>query len=95
MRAYESVFILNPGLSKDSEEKVVSEIQEVIVRHKGEIIQKQSWGKRKLASRLKKQNEGIYFFCEFKLSPATVKKIENIFKINETILRTLILRKEI
>ncbi|MFH2138431.1 MAG: 30S ribosomal protein S6 [Candidatus Omnitrophota bacterium] len=94
MNNYEGVFILKAALDKDTLEKVVEDIKGVISKNKGEVSQVQSWGKRKLAYLIQKQAEGIYYLMDFQLKPDVVKKIEGIFKINDSILRTLIIRKE-
>ena len=94
MNNYEAVFIFRANLDNDAQEKLVSEIKEVIAKHKGEVEQVQSWGKRKFTFLLKKQSEGIYYLVLFKLTSTVVKKIESIFKLNDSILRVLIIRKE-
>ncbi len=94
MNNYEAVFVFKANLDNDAQEKLVNEIKEVITKHKGEVEQVQSWGKRKFTFLIKKQSEGTYYLVLFKLNPAVVKKIENIFKLNDSILRVLIVRKE-
>ena len=94
MNRYEGVFILKSTLNNEAQEKLVEDIKGVITKHQGETIEVQNWGKRKLAYLIKKQHEGVYCFLEFKLVPTSVKKIEDLFKLNDSILRTLILRKD-
>ncbi len=94
MNNYEAVFIFRANLDNDTQEKLVNEIKEVITKHKGEVEDVQSWGKRKFAFLIKKQSEGIYYLVLFKLTSTVVKKIESIFKLNDSILRVLIIRKE-
>lgn len=47
MNNYEAVFIFRANLDNDAQEKLVNEIKEVITKHKGEVEQVQTWGKRK------------------------------------------------
>ncbi len=94
MNNYEAVFIFRANLDNDAQEKLINEIKEVIAKHKGEVEQVQSWGKRKFTFLIKKQSEGIYYLVLFKLTSTFVKKIENTFKLNDSILRVLIIRKE-
>ena len=94
MNNYEAVFIFRANLDKDAQEKLIEEIKELIVKNKGEVEQVQSWGKRKFTFLIKKQSEGTYYLVLFKLASAAVKKIESIFKLNDSILRVLIIRKE-
>ncbi len=94
MNNYEAVFIFRPNLENDAQEKLVDEIKEVITKHKGEVEDVQTWGKRKFTFLINKQSEGTYYLVLFKLAAETVKKIEGIFKLNDSILRVLIIRKE-
>ncbi|MCG2712585.1 MAG: 30S ribosomal protein S6 [Candidatus Omnitrophica bacterium] len=94
MNNYEAVFIFMANLDNDAQEKLVNEIKGIITKLKGEVEQVQSWGKRKFTFLIKKQSEGIYCLVLFKLSATVVEKIENIFKLNDSILRVLIVRRE-
>ncbi len=93
MNNYEGVFILKASLDTESQEKLIEEIKSVITKNKGETEQVQSWGKKKLAYLIKKQPEGIYYLVNFKLAPAALKKVENTYKLNDLILRVLLVRK--
>ena len=94
MNNYEGVFILKASLDNDAQEKVVEQIKEIVTKANGKIEQVQSWGKKKLAFLIKKQSEGCYYCIEFSLDPAAVKKIENSFRLNDSILRFMIINKE-
>ena len=94
MNIYEGVFILKATLNNVEKEKLIEEIKGVITKNKGEIIKVDNWGKRRLSYPIKKQSEGLYYLFDFKLVPTIVIKMENTFKLNDLILRTLIIRKE-
>jgi len=94
MNSYEAVFILKDNLDKESQEKVIEDIKGVIAKNKGEIEQVQAWGKRKFTFLIKKQSEGFYYLVLFKLAPAAVRKVESVFKLNDLILRVLIIAKK-
>lgn len=93
MNNYEGVFILKASLDNEAQEKAVEEIKTVITKNKGEVEQVQTWGKKKLAYLIKKQPEGIYYLVNFKLAPSALKKVENTYKLNDLILRVLLVRK--
>lgn len=94
MNSYEAVFILRDNLDKEGQEKVIEDIKGVITKNKGEVEQLQAWGKRKFTFLIKKQSEGLYYLVLFKLVPAAVKKVESIFKLNDSILRVLIIARD-
>jgi small subunit ribosomal protein S6 len=94
MNNYEGVFILKAALDNDGQEKLVEEIKAVIVKHKGTSGEVQNWGKKKFTFDIKKQAEGFYYCIDFSVDPAAVKKIESLFKLNDDILRVMIINKD-
>jgi len=94
MNNYEAVFILRATLDSEAQEKTIEEVKAVIVKSKGQVEELQTWGKKKFTFLIKKQAEGFYYLLNFKLKPEVVKKIENTFKLNDAILRVLIVRKD-
>jgi len=93
MNNYEGVFILKATLDNDAQQKLLEEIKGVITKNKGEIEQVQTWGKRKLSYLIKKQSDGIYYLIDFKLAPEGVRKVESTYRLNESIIRVLIIKK--
>ena len=94
MNNYEAVLIARAALSSDALEKLAEEMKGLIAKHKGEVAQLQTWGKRRLAFPIKKQQEGYYFLLEFALNPSELKKIEHSFTLNDSLLRTMVIKKE-
>jgi len=50
------------------------------------------WGRRRLAYEVKKNAEGIYAVITLNAEPATVKELDRQLTLNESILRTKVLR---
>ena len=94
MNSYEGVFILKASLDNDAQEKLVEEIKAVINKNKGTSGEVQTWGKKKFTFDNKKQSEGFYYCLDFSLDPSSVKKIESMFKLNDDILRVMIISKK-
>ena len=51
------------------------------------------WGKRRLAYEIEKNNEGIYAVIDLNATPDTVNELDRQLKLNESVLRTKVLRK--
>jgi small subunit ribosomal protein S6 len=51
------------------------------------------WGKRRLAYEIAKHNEGIYAVIDLNAEPKTVTELDRQLKLNESVLRTKVLRK--
>jgi small subunit ribosomal protein S6 len=52
------------------------------------------WGRRRLASEIDKQAEGIYAVVQLTAEPATVKELDRQLGLNESILRTKVMRPD-
>lgn len=92
MESYEAIFIFKPDLTKDSLDKVLKQVQDVIVKHKGSSVEIKDWGKQKLAYPITKCKEGFYYLINFHIDTDAVSKIRSSFNLNESILRVLITR---
>lgn len=94
MRTYEGMFLLSPKLTDASLEQAISTIKDTFERNNSTVEKIENIGKKVLAYKIKKFKEGTYVLFNFKSKPSTIMAIEKIFKLNESILRTLIILKE-
>jgi small subunit ribosomal protein S6 len=66
-----------------------------VVKSDGGTIEKiEVWGKRRLAYEILKHTEGIYAMLEVACEPATVTELDRQLGLNESVLRTKVLRRE-
>ena len=95
MRHYELMVILNPDL----EERTVSPLLEQylnVVRTAGGSVEKVDvWGRRRLAFEIDKNAEGIYAVVTLNAEPATVKELDRQLSLNESVLRTKVIRPDL
>jgi small subunit ribosomal protein S6 len=95
LRNYELMVILDPNL----EERTVAPSLDAylnLVRQDGGSVEKVDvWGRRRFAYEVKKQIEGIYAVVELTAEPATVKELDRQLGLNESVLRTKVLRPDI
>ncbi len=94
MRDYEMVFIIHPEIDGDEAEDVVDDVKDLITKNDGKVTKVESWGLRKLAYPIKKQQEGRYVLMEFDLEPQSISEIERVLKLTEPVMRHLIIRLE-
>lgn len=92
MRAYEVMVILDPSLDERTIEPSLDKYLNVIRNDGGTVDNVDVWGRRKLAYEIKKNEEGIYAVLNLNAEPATVKEFERQLSLNESILRTKVLR---
>ncbi len=92
---YEMLYII--PLSATSEDNVQSSMDQVtkILKEAGaEITRDDDWGKIKMNYPIKQYNHGNYVLLEFDLSPEKLKQVDNEIKINPSVLRHLIVKKD-
>lgn len=93
MRQYEVAVVLHPDLEIDLE-RALTKIEAVITGLGGKINNKDNWGKRKLAYKIKKQDWGIYVFYQVSLDPSQVQQLDNTLRITEEVMRYLVVSLE-
>jgi small subunit ribosomal protein S6 len=92
MNKYEAMFVVKPDLSEEDKKTLFGQIQEVMVKNGGQVLKADIWSeKRKLTFTIKKQLEGVYYLVNFNLPTEAIPKIKYAFKLNENILRVMIL----
>jgi len=94
MRDYELVLVIDPDLAEGDQKKEIAKVKKIIKDLKGKVEKTDEWGKRELAYPIKKKNLGYYFLLAIKLSAATPAQIENKLKLEEKIIRYLLVKKE-
>ena len=94
MRAYEGVFIMNPDLSSDASKGVVAQIQELVTKNGGRVEGLQDWGKKRLAYKIKRKQEANYVVLNFQIDTDQTKKIEQSLRLNDNVLRYLLINKD-
>jgi len=92
MNHYETVFILTPVLSAEQIKEAVEKFKKVLTDNGGEIVNRESWGLRRLAYPIENKNTGYYNLIEFDGEPTIVDKLEVAFRRDERILRFLTTR---
>ena len=94
MNKYEGIFIFKPDLDEKKLEEEYLKAEEVIRKHEGKVEKSEKWGKKKLTFEIKKFRDGFFLYLLFEAAPASIKTFTDIFKIDNNILRTQIIRKE-
>ena len=89
---YELMVVLSPEVADDSLETAINNISNFITSRGGTIFQQDRWGKRALAYPIKHFAQGTYVLTRFNLKPASCKELENSIRINEQVLRHLLIK---
>jgi small subunit ribosomal protein S6 len=86
--------ILDPNLEERTIEPSLDKYLNVIRKDGGTVENVDVWGRRRLAYEVKKNAEGIYAVISLQAEPATVKEFDRQINLNESILRTKVLRAD-
>jgi small subunit ribosomal protein S6 len=91
-RHYELMVILAPDLEERTIAPSLDQYLTVIRTSGGNIEKVDVWGRRRLAYEIAKNFEGIYAVVDLMAEPDAVKELDRQLNINESVLRTKLLR---
>jgi small subunit ribosomal protein S6 len=95
LRHYEVMVILDPSLEERTVGPSLDTYLNVIRNAGGSVEKLDVWGRRRLAFEINKQAEGIYAVIDLQASPEAVAELDRQLRLNESILRTKVLRPEV
>lgn len=92
-KTYEAMFLLDSG---NPDFNAVSEpVRNILQRRGAEVLSIKPWDDRKLAYEIRGRKRGFYILAYVKLDPLMVVEVEHDCALEERILRSLILRKDV
>ena len=94
MRAYELMVILDPDLEERTVAPSLDTYLNVVRNDGGTVDNVDIWGRRRLAYEINKNAEGIYAVVTLQAEPATVKELDRQLTLNESVLRTKVIRPD-
>jgi small subunit ribosomal protein S6 len=94
MRSYELMVILDPELEERTVAPSLDTYLNVVRNDGGTVENVDVWGRRRLAYEINKNAEGIYAVVTLQAEPATVKELDRQLTLNESVLRTKVLRPD-
>ena len=86
--------ILDPSLEERTVEPSLDKYLNVIRKDGGSVDSLEVWGRRRLAYEIDKNAEGIYAVIDLRAEPATVKELDRQLGLNESVLRTKVIRPD-
>ena len=92
LRAYEVVVILDPSLEERTVAPSLDKYLFLVTKDGGTVDNVEVWGRRRMAYEIKKNAEGIYAIVSLQAEPATVKELDRQLTLNESVLRTKVIR---
>ena len=94
MRQYELMVILDPELEERTVAPSLDQFLNVVRQGGGTVEKVDIWGRRRLAYEIAKKTEGIYAVVDLEADPDTVKELDRQLNLNESVLRTKVIRPD-
>ena len=90
---YELMYIINPVLAEEQTKEIVQRVTAYLSDNGAEVAQVNEMGSQRLAYPIEKKRNGYYVIVNFRLAnPVALPKLERSLRINDDIMRHLVLR---
>lgn len=93
MRDYEAVYIFRSSAEEDVESKL-ERFHGIVSGDGGDLAAVEHWGKRHLSYPIQNESTGYYVVAQFKCEPSAVEELERVLRMDEELLRHLIVLQE-
>ena len=94
MIKYEIMFIVRPDLEAAEIKNQLAAVKKVLADEKAKLVDEKDMGQKELAYEVKKFNTGYYFLLVAEAETKAINELEHTIKINENIIRHLIVKVE-
>ena len=95
MKTYEIMFIVRTDIEEGAVKDTVKTLEKALTDNKAKITLSKELGQKELAYEIKKQKSGYYYLYNIEASDdKAVNEFDRIAKINENVIRHLVLNIE-
>ncbi len=92
LREYEFTFVTKGDASEHERVKTIEGYEAILKRDGGAILKKSDWGVKRLAYPIKKCFKGQYVVYNLATTPANVAECERLIRIDDGMLRHLVVK---
>jgi len=86
--------ILDPTLEERTITPSLEAFLNVVKQDGGTVEKVDVWGRRRMSFEINKHAEGIYAVVDLQASPAAVQELDRQLNLNESVLRTKVIRPD-
>lgn len=94
MRAYELMVLIDPEIDERTVEPTLRKYFDAVIKDGGTVDELDVWGRRRLAYEIQKKSEAVYAVVNFNATPEQAQELDRQLTLNETVMRTKIIRPE-
>ena len=93
INSYETLFIVDVENGEEAAKASVAKFNDIIAKN-ADVVEVADWGKRRLAYPINDKPEGYYTVVTFKSEPEFPAELERLYNIDETVMRSMVIRLE-
>jgi small subunit ribosomal protein S6 len=86
---YEIVVIVRPDVDDADVKSAIERAEETITSQGGHVLERDDWGKRKLAYLIKKHSKGYYVLVRSLALPTHIAELERRLRLDDRVIRFL------
>jgi small subunit ribosomal protein S6 len=86
------MFLLDPNKVAGDVPNAAKQLHGLLERHQAEVLASRPWDERRLAYSVSGHKKGLYYLTYFRTEGKNLSPLEGDFRLNEMILRHLIIR---
>jgi small subunit ribosomal protein S6 len=94
MKDYELGIIFHPSLEQADVQPAIDKVSRYVQAGGGNVASVNVWGRRPLVYPIQRQQEGTYVFVQAQLESRAISELERSLKLDESIIRYLLVHKE-
>jgi len=94
LRTYEVMFISVPSVVEDDLNKLTANLDTVIQERGGKVTKTENMGRRKLAYKIDKYDEGIYTLIYIEGSGREIAEVERRLRVTDFVIRHITVRTD-
>lgn len=94
LHEYEVVYIAQSGLDEEGLNALNGRFTQTVTNYGGQITGTEPWGRRNLAYPIKKHFNGHYMLQRFQMPAAGANEVERFLRLNEDVIRYLVIRTD-
>ena len=91
-RVYEVVFIVDPGTQEEDLTRLTDNLSAIVTDQGGVVTRNEVMGRRQLAYRIGRSNEGIYVLFEVEGTGREIAEMERRMRVSDQVMRYLTVR---
>jgi small subunit ribosomal protein S6 len=91
-RVYEVVFIVDPGTQEEEITRLTGNLSSIVTDQGGTVTRNEVMGRRQLAYRIGRQNEGVYVLFEIEGTGREIAELERRMRVSDQVMRYMTVR---